>query len=174
LGGNRKGFLRTYFNLIVVFFLTGLWHGASWNFVIWGMFHGFFLVVERSGFNKILQKIPAFFSHFYVLIVVIISWVFFRADNLSHSLLFLKKMFIPTNGNGVLNNYLSFFHINAQTIIALIVAIIFSMPVYPKFKNLITSEKLIWLNYSFLIILLLLSIIYLTADTYNPFIYYRF
>jgi len=76
-----------------VFFLTGLWHGSSWNFVFWGLFHGLFLVIERMGFDKILQKAWKPFQHFYTLSVVTISWVFFRADSFSHAYDYLHSMF---------------------------------------------------------------------------------
>ena len=94
LGGNREGKFKTYRNLMIVFFMTGLWHGASWNFVVWGLFHGVFLVVER-----ILQveKFLRFrlIQTAYALLVVMVGWVFFRAENLSSALGYLNRMFVP-------------------------------------------------------------------------------
>ncbi|MGD8338870.1 MAG: MBOAT family protein, partial [Desulfobacterales bacterium] len=83
LGGNHRGPLRTYLNLLIVFFLCGLWHGASWNFVIWGLLHGLFLVIERLGFEKILNRWWSPLRYLYVMLVVCTGWVFFRAENLS-------------------------------------------------------------------------------------------
>jgi len=83
LGGSRMSTLRVYINLLVVFLLTGLWHGASWNFVVWGMFHGFFLASEHMGFSKILNKIWQPIQHLYLVLVIIASWVFFRANTLT-------------------------------------------------------------------------------------------
>src|SRR5690606_29257364 len=88
LGGNRKGVTRTYINLFIVFFVTGFWHGAAWSFIFWGLFHGLFLVLERS---KILntQKWPLFFQHVYVIVVVMVGWVFFRAETLNEAFKYL-------------------------------------------------------------------------------------
>ena len=82
LGGNRKGPVRTYVNLITVFFLTGLWHGASWNFIIWGLYHGCFLIIERLGLKSLLDRAPRPVQLLYVWVVVLIGWVWFRAESL--------------------------------------------------------------------------------------------
>lgn len=83
LGGNRKGSIITYRNLAIVFLATGVWHGASWNFVIWGLWHGFFLIIERIGFWKILNKFPVFFQRIYTLLIVGIGWLMFRTENIN-------------------------------------------------------------------------------------------
>ena len=106
LGGNRKGKIRTYINLLIVFFLTGLWHGSSWNFIFWGIFHGVFLIIERLGLKKVLEKTPKILQHLYTMIIVIIGWVFFRADNFIFALKYLKILFIP---NFIHNSYGKFF-----------------------------------------------------------------
>lgn len=94
LGGNREGTLKTYRNLMIVFFLTGLWHGASWNFVIWGLFHGTFLVLERIfPIEKILHF--RLLKSVYTLLVVIVAWVFFRAETLGSAWAYLNRMFVP-------------------------------------------------------------------------------
>lgn len=92
LGGNRKGAARTAVNLLLVFLLCGLWHGAAWMFVIWGLLHGFFLALERTGFGRVLSRAPAVVQQLYVLCVVIGAWVFFRADTLSHAIGYLAAM----------------------------------------------------------------------------------
>ena len=99
LGGNKKGTLTTYRNLMVVFFLTGLWHGASWNFIVWGLYFGVFLLLERIGLERLLKKAPTVFRHFYALFVVMIGWVFFRADSLGAGLEYLKCMFGAASGS---------------------------------------------------------------------------
>ncbi|OXC77916.1 MBOAT family O-acyltransferase [Caballeronia sordidicola] len=91
LGGNRKGLHRTYCNLIAVFFLTGLWHGASWTFVVWGLWHGGFLLLERI-FSSIFKRLPAVVLHLYTLAVVVFGWVLFRATSFREALLFWKIM----------------------------------------------------------------------------------
>lgn len=95
LGGNRVSTARTYVNLVIVFFLTGLWHGASWNFIVWGLFHGLFLTLERIGLEQWLGRGPRMIQHLYLLLVVYIGWVLFRAENLTHAMGFLKAMFVP-------------------------------------------------------------------------------
>ena len=93
LGGNRKGKVKLYRNLLVVFFATGLWHGASWNFIIWGLWHGLFALLERMKYGGYLAKTRVF-NKVYVFFVVIIGWVFFRADNLNLAVEYLKGMFL--------------------------------------------------------------------------------
>lgn len=92
LGGNRHGALRTYRNLVIVFLLCGLWHGAAWNFVVWGLYHGAFLVVERAGLRGVLERLPAAVGHAYALLAILIGWVFFRADTLPHAIAYLQGM----------------------------------------------------------------------------------
>src|SRR4051812_1626918 len=92
LGGNRVSPARVYRNLVIVFFLCGLWHGASWNFVVWGLFHGSFLVMERIGLARAVRRMWTPLRHVYLLLVVMIGWVFFRADTLAGAVAFLKAM----------------------------------------------------------------------------------
>ncbi len=174
LGGNQKGAYRTYINLLIVFFLTGLWHGASWNFVIWGLFHGTFIVTERLGLIKFPGKLN-FLSRVYTLLVVIIGWVFFRAEDLEFAIVFIGKMFWYSSGS---NNY-PFLFINNYIITATLVGIIFSMPVrkfiLQRIKPVIKNETVLnTLKYSFFLFIFILSIMELAQNTYNPFIYYRF
>ena len=98
LGGNRRGKVRTYINLIIVFACTGLWHGASFSFIVWGLWHGLFLVIERLGFKKVLDKLPKFIGWIYTMLVVLVGWVFFRADTLADAKVILHQMFTWENG----------------------------------------------------------------------------
>jgi alginate O-acetyltransferase complex protein AlgI len=111
LGGNRKGPLRTYLNLLIVFFLTGLWHGASWNFVIWGFLHGFFLILERLFLGKWLERLPGL-NLVYTLFVVVNAWVFFNAKDLDYALDYLRMMYHLTPPGIVTKNYL--FYLNPE------------------------------------------------------------
>ena len=176
LGGNRKGPFRVYLNLLIVFFLTGLWHGASWNYIIWGLFHGSFLLVERLGFSTFLNKIPRFARHLYTLFVVMIGWVFFRLENLHQALDVLKKLFfINTQSSGI---YTLKLYLRPDIIVALVLGIILSFPIQKFGKNILpvnTSNvyKRILLD-CFYIFVFLMSLSILSASTYNPFIYFRF
>ena len=93
IGGNRMSPARTYLNLFIVFFLTGFWHGASWSFVFWGLFHGTFLVIERLGFERLLKKIPGVFSRMYMLLIVMVGWVFFRIEAFPDAAAYTFKLF---------------------------------------------------------------------------------
>ncbi len=102
LGGNRRGPARTYANLLIVFFLTGLWHGASWNFVVWGMIHGTFMLAERAGWGRVLDRLPGVLGRAYTLFVVLLAWVFFRAPDLAAAGAYLDAMFTMGHGNAAL------------------------------------------------------------------------
>ncbi len=93
LGGSRCGTAKTYRNLLIIFLLTGFWHGANWTFVVWGLFHGVFLVLERGTFGKLLDRMPAVVEHVYTLVVVLVGWVFFRSDSMGKALIYIKTMF---------------------------------------------------------------------------------
>ena len=176
LGGNRKGTLRTYINLIIVFFVTGLWHGANWSFVIWGLYHGTFLIFERIlNFGKLKDnKINKVWRYFYTLIVVMFGWVIFRAENISYALGYIKKMIlIEINVN---LPFTLMYYVNNKLIIVLIIGIIASTGVFRKVLNQYEYNNL-YVKVSIYIgtlIIFILSSMYLASSTYNPFIYFRF
>ncbi len=106
LGGNRSGVGRTYINLVLVFLLCGLWHGANFTFILWGLWHGLFLVVERLGWGRVLDKAPRLLSRFYTLLVVVCGWVFFRASDLGQAVNYLSALFNPfTDSTIILHNF---------------------------------------------------------------------
>ena len=175
LGGNRVSLSRQYFNLVLVFFLCGLWHGASWNFIIWGMFHGSFLVFERifqhNPFTKNLKIIP----HIYTIFIVMIAWVFFRSPDLNHSLGFLHTMFFNNEITSIPNEIGRLMHSNT-VLTSLILALIGLSPLIKNISiNLIRKNKAFLLALDFTLILILtIALIRLSASTYNPFIYFQF
>ncbi len=177
LGGNRKGKKRTYINNFIIFFCTGLWHGAAWNFIIWGLFHGMFLIIEKAGVNKIIKNLPTIIQHFYTLIIVCIGWVFFRANNLTHSFEYIKRMFI-WNING---NIRFWYQLENWNILIGIIAIILCAPVFPvlcsKIKKKVgSSYSLFFCCISNICYLTLygLSVCFIAGSSFNPFIYFRF
>lgn len=174
LGGNKKGKYRTYFNLFIVFFITGLWHGASWNFIVWGLFHGLFLIIERVGFNKILTKLWSPLQHVYTLLIVIVGWVFFRSPDLKYANEYIKKLFIISDGNENVGQYITFFTIENDTYFYLFLAILFSLPVYKYFDSLLNKNYLKYARPLAFIVLFFLSLLFVAADSYNPFIYFKF
>lgn len=177
LGGNRKGKIRTYINLLIVFLATGIWHGASWNFVVWGLFNGFFLVIERIKLKELLDKNKLkFVNHIYALLVIIFGWVLFRADTLRSALQYMKIMIIPSKQ---LANFDTSLIINNRNIIMIIVVILFSGILQTIFNKLKNKEKIkeVYHRYFEVIVISLLmfiSIMMLASNTYNPFIYFRF
>jgi len=174
LGGNKK---NAYFNLFIVWLLTGLWHGASWNFVLWGLYFGFAIAIERLFLFKLLSYLPKLFSHFYLLFMVLMGWVLFYFTDTNRLVSFFKSLF--SSSNGFYNTQI------LQTITEnsywIILVIILSLPTYLWIKKL--SEKPIFVDRTSLkwtamilgsIFLLFISTVLLVGKSYNPFIYYRF
>ncbi len=175
LGGNRKHYVR---NVIIVWMLTGFWHGASWNFIIWGLYYGIFLLMEKFFLSKALKKAPAVFSHIYLMLVVIIGWVFFYFTDITRGIEFIGILF--GRGNNPLYDIkfeVEFFN----NIILFIFAIILSTPVFKKIYGKISSHadnsihngsKLVVVAFNALI--LIISTVLLVGQTYTPFLYFKF
>ena len=179
LGGNRKGKARTYINLLIVWFLTGLWHGASWNFVLWGLFFCVFLFIEKAGLSKALKNAPKFVGIIYTLIVVYFGWILFRFSDFRFIPVVLKGL-LGLNGNGFLD-----FETKAllnSNIIFIVIAIASVTPIAKKAKQFIiskcnTPKRQTAFEIAAIVIpviLLLLSTLTLVGDSYNPFLYFQF
>ena len=170
LGGNRKGSVRTYINLALVMLLGGLWHGASWNFLIWGGIHGGYLAFERAqGKESIYHKLPALLQVLITFFIVLIAWVFFRADTLPDAAQYLKCMFGgATPGQGEAVRGLIY---NPYYVVNFILAgiTIWALPQTWDFTRRLTWPKIAWC-----ILLFFISLIALTTQSYNPFIYFIF
>ncbi|NBV05761.1 MAG: MBOAT family protein [Proteobacteria bacterium] len=173
LGGNRVSLSRQYFNLVLVFFLCGLWHGASWNFIIWGMFHGFFLVAERIVPSHFV--VPKFLQYFYAIFVVIIGWVFFRSPDLSHALNYLHTMFGDVVAASTNLDTARLLHSHFVWMSFALAIIGFSPLVKNISLKLIRKNKTFFVAYDiFLIGVFVFAIIRISASTHNPFIYFQF
>ena len=184
LGGSRAGDVRTYANVMIVFLLTGLWHGASWNFVFWGIYHGIFLCLERLFLSTLLKNIYTWISHVYALFVVGIGWVIFRIEDIAQLKVYLSKMF---DFRVILDSFEITTIVNlSESILAIILGIVFSMPILKILrtdKNLLFFKPIRILYHesaqSFMTgisvsMLLVFCLAKISADTYNPFIYFRF
>ena len=179
LGGNRKGKAKTYVNLLIVWFLTGLWHGASWNFVLWGLFFCAFLLIEKAGLLKALKNAPSFVGVIYTLIIVYFGWILFRFSDFRFIPIVLKGL-LGLNGNGFIDFETK--ALLASNIFFIIVAIISVTPASKKLKEFIiskcnTQKKQLTFEIAsiiFPIIILLLSTLTLVGDSYNPFLYFQF
>lgn len=174
LGGNRKGKLRTYGNIFLVWFLTGLWHGASLNFICWGLYFCAFLIVEKCGFLKKLEKLPAWIGHGYVCLVVYFGWLIFAWQDIEGHRVFLKAM-AGLGSAGFVNRQALYLFV---TNFVLLIALILGSTELPK-------RSIAWicrkregmeaiLQTIFIITIFLLSTSYLVNASYNPFLYFRF
>lgn len=166
LGGNRNGSFKTLRNLLFVFLATGIWHGASWNFVVWGLWHGLFIMLE-----KLLKKtkIYSYIGNFYVILVFVIGWVLFRSDNLITAFEYIKVMLGFRNN---LPHYGWAYYLNTQYIIIGLMAIMFCYPWKMDFLKAKISTEFAY-NVC-LLVFLVLSMISIVVSSYNPFIYFRF
>lgn len=171
LGGNRQGKSRAMFNRILVFFLTGLWHGASWTFVVWGLYHGLFLLLEQTFLH--VQRWPALLRRIYTLLVVLIGFVIFRAENFSQSLTFIQSMFIYKPSSMVALQELMTL-LTPVSILVLLLSIIASTPIAKVIEQRSTTVIPRAFSYGFAIVLWFACLLSLAANTYNPFIYFRF
>jgi len=181
LGGNRVGAARTYFNLATVFLLCGLWHGASWTFVVWGAHHGALLILERAWLGRRLRVAPPLFAHAYTLLGVMAGWVWFRADDAEHAL----RFFFALGGGFGLNSLTLSMHLALYptTLLALGAGIVLALlPDRPGGKRRLASSLFSIRGYRAIavtdtlgvFVLLVLALMAIGAGSYNPFLYFRF
>ena len=174
LGGNRKGLPLQIRNILVVWLLTGFWHGASWNFVLWGLFYGVLLIAEKLFLLKALNKAPKFIGHIYALFTVLIGWVLFAFDDFSKGWAFLKVMF--GGGAGFVNSD-ALYQLFSYLPLILICAVA-STPLMKKLYEKMTAKcregVLITADTLRILALAGFSIAYLISGSYNPFLYFRF
>ena len=182
LGGNRGGTFKTYRNILIVWTVTGFWHGASWTFMAWGFYYGVLIAVERAGMLKWINKLPRPLQHVYVIMIVMVGWIFFRADNFTYSFDYIQGMF--GIGAATLFDNTASLIINDNGYL-FILAFIFAMPVYPwvmdklnalqvKVNSSIFTTMRNMVEPIVFMLLLLVITVYLVNSTYNPFIYFRF
>ena len=174
LGGSRKGNARTFLNIFIVWFLTGLWHGTTINFTLWGLYFCFFLIMEKTWLLKLLDKIPRVFSHIYALVVVYFGWLLFAWEDIHGHRVYMKAM-LGMAGAGVVNKE-SLYLLVSNALLMVIMAIgCTSLPKYLAKK--VTKKDGIGASLCmsvYVAVILLLSIAYLVNGTYNPFLYFRF
>ena len=178
LGGNRKGRARAALNRTIVFFLCGLWHGASWTFVFWGLYHGFFLLLEQylpffsknGGTGKNASRARRAFGHVYLLVVVLVGWVFFRAETIDQGFFWVATMFTGwTFEPAAMALVMSL--LTPLNLCVFAVGCVTCLPVLDRFRGRAAFERASWVVSVVLLALCLLS---LATGTYNPFIYFRF
>ncbi len=177
LGGNRAGVWKHLRNIAVVWFLTGLWHGAAWNFVLWGLYYGILLALEKYVWGKYLTKLPVLFQHLYAIIIVVFGFTIFVFDDMAQLGNYIQLMVKTADHFWVGNEF--FYYLKSNGVL-LGIALLLSMPVYPWLKgNLSKLKKPVArlvpkVSVMVYLLLFLLTIAYLVGDTYNPFLYFRF
>ena len=173
MGGNRK---HVFFNLLTVWFLTGLWHGASWNFILWGLFYGCLIMIEKAIGEERLKHIPSLFRHVYLILIVIIGWVLFYFEDFNKGINYLSVMFGNTNSLFYTNDIIDL----SNNILWLATAFVFSSPILKWCREKIEKRNYKLINVIdfcipiFNIVVLILCTALLTGQSYNPFLYYRF
>ncbi len=174
LGGNRKGRLFQVRNILIVWLLTGIWHGASLNFLLWGLYFGFLLLLEKFVLKEWLKKIPGWLQHLYACLLVLGGWVLFAFEDLNTGLSYASQMF-GSGGLPFANPRTMF--LLAGNLMLLLASVIGSTPLPAKAARMLEKRSLKsyrFLELSFLGLLLFLSVAYLVDATYNPFLYFRF
>ncbi len=171
LGGNRCSIPRHIFNLLVVWFCTGLWHGAAYNFILWGMYYGLILILEKFVLKKLLDKLPAVIQHIYTIFVFIIGWVIFYFEDMGEMGAFLSSLFNPSDG--LIGN--EALVIVCRYAVILAVALVACTPlgatIYGKFKD----RNYIWIFETlFCVVVMFIAVASIVNKSYNPFLYFRF
>ncbi len=174
LGGSRRGIKRTCLNLLIVFALTGFWHGASWTYLLWGIYFAVFLILERFRWGKILEKLPGFMKHLYVLVVVAVGWIIFRAENLSAAAVYLKDLFLPSILGTSHERELMELIAGGRFLFLFAVSFLFCTPVIEQISRKMEEKRLGVLSDLLVLGTFFLAVCEMMASGYNPFIYFRF
>jgi alginate O-acetyltransferase complex protein AlgI len=173
IGGNRKGIARTIINILIVWALTGMWHGAAWNFILWGMYFGILLIIEKFVIHKLLDFLPSILKRLYALLIILIGWVIFMLESPTEIHSYIRAMFSFEN---IIDN--QFKYMISNYLIIIILCALFCVPI----KRIIQSK--IKLNFSkhvyesvymlFYLFIFVFSIVFIVDNTFNPFLYFRF
>ncbi|MBR2067632.1 MAG: MBOAT family protein, partial [Solobacterium sp.] len=149
--------------------LTGLWHGASWNFILWGLFYGLILILEKQFLYERLKKLPSYISHIYTLLIVLIAWVLFAFTDLQQGLHYLAMMF----GKGVFANGMTLFLMRNNFVLFLICALACT-PIAKTRLNIFRRKECLYLRPLLVLLALLICTAFIVDASYNPFLYFRF
>ncbi|MCD8123116.1 MAG: MBOAT family protein [Clostridiales bacterium] len=173
LGGSRCSIGKNCRNYLIVFALTGIWHGASWNFLFWGLYFACFLIAERLGLLRLVERLPGLLRRLYVILVVGVGWVFFRADNLTKAIGYLQEM-VCGNPMGSLDRELAEYVTGPKFILLFVVSLLFCTPFFRKAHEKLQRMGAAAVCDAVAVVLFFLAACEMMAGTYNPFIYFRF
>ena len=178
LGGNRNGVGRTYANLLTVFVISGFWHGASWNFLLWGLYHGLFLIIERLFLSNLLRKLPAFLAKLWTFFWVLIGWgIFALVDDFERGQLFgalINPVVSASQEFSVWNEFVDGVGGGPSAVLMVLALLLTIFPAYSWWEHLVHGSRPRWWRYLAYSCLLVISLAELTGSTFNPFIYFRF
>ncbi len=170
LGGNRKGVARQIINLLIVWALTGFWHGAAYNFLLWGLYYGLLLIIEKFVLSKVLKKLPSFFAHLYTMFFVIMGWVLFACDDFMLLSSYFKALFglsCTSFANG------ETLYILSSHFVLLILCVVFSSSL-PRWIDERYLQRHVLIKDIVIFLLFLVSLCFIIGSSYNPFLYFRF
>ena len=167
LGGNRCSKIKHIRNILIVWLLTGFWHGANWNFIIWGLYYALILLIEKFVIKKYLDKLPKVLQHVYAIFLILIGWTIFAIEDFSKLIDYIKVMFSFGSYKFIDSNFLYY---GKNYLILFIIAIICCIPIKIKIKNKI----FMFIKFLIYIILFIITISFIVSDNYNPFLYFRF
>lgn len=168
LGGNRVSKLKFFRNIFVVWFLTGFWHGAAWNFIVWGIYYGILLIIEKLFLGKYIEKLWSPLQHMYTMVLVMFGWVLFRANTLNYAIKYIYTM-MGFNCTSLIDSKAIYYI--SEYIAEITIAIITSVPIYPLIDSKIDG---CFIKPIIIMVLMIICVIYLITSTFNPFIYFRF
>ncbi|MBR2213851.1 MAG: MBOAT family protein [Eubacterium sp.] len=174
LGGNRKGLPRQIFNIFIVWLLTGFWHGASWNFVLWGVYYAILLIIEKLFLRKLLDKLPSIIGRIWTIVAFVSGWAIFVLDDLKHRGDFIKALFFNAQ-KGLVDHHTAYLLLSFGALI--VIGIIGSTSAPKKLANKLLGRNVAVksiVQMLFVVVILGLSIAFIVSDTYNPFLYFRF
>ena len=172
LGGNKGGLAKQLRNIAIVWLLTGFWHGASWNFVLWGVYFGILLVLEKLFLLRWLKRLPAVLRHIYALVLVTISWTLFAFTDIGAGFAWLKAMFFGTLfDSGSLYLLLTY---GPMLVICALAATPLGKRCYEKLNSRLGPRALTVVDCGGLLCVLVMAAAYLVSGSYNPFLYFRF
>ena len=171
LGGNRRGLRRQFVNILIVWALTGIWHGANWTFLLWGLYYALFLMLEKAFLLKHLNRAPAFISHLYTMLLVMVGWVIFQLDTLQQCSIYLSAMF--GLGQAGFCTGRDIYYLTAYAV-TFGIAIVSATPLGSKLYHRMPAALQNIIAPTLIIIVLLLATAYIVDGTYNPFLYFKF
>ena len=174
LGGNRVSKIRHICNLLIVWLLTGLWHGAAWNFVAWGLYYGVILIIEKYILSSVLEKLPGFIRHIYSIVLVVIGWVLFFSSSFGQAAGYIGRMF-GFGVNGIVD-WESLYLLTTNLVLWLILIIGSTPLVDVRYRYMLRNRKgnTTIINGIVYVLMFILCVAYLVTETYNPFLYFRF